>query len=111
MSNVDRKAKLTILSLVPSNTANNLRAAILSSLKSIKSIALTITSDSSNDFSHYQLNSKELNADFSFAGPYSAWKGRVNKNTNGLVGQYFPNGRNLGKIALWEVKYVKYFLK
>lgn len=110
LSIVDRKTKLTILSLLPHNTAENVSLAMISSLKSIKDNVHTITSDNGKEFAKHQLIAKELNADFYFAQPYHAWERGVNENTNGLIRQYFPKGRKIATIAPWELKHVEYLL-
>lgn len=110
LSIVDRKTKLTILSLLPRNTADNVSRAMIQSLAPIKDSIHTITSDNGKEFAHHKLITKELAADFYFAQPYHAWERGVNENTNGLVRQYFPKGRKIDTIATWELKHVEYLL-
>ncbi len=110
LSIVDRKTKLTILSLLPNNTAEAVRQALVSALKPLKGTLHTITSDNGKEFAQHQKVAHELNTDFFFARPYHAWERGLNENTNGLVRQYFPKKSSFATIASWEVKHVEYLL-
>jgi len=110
LSIVDRKTKLTFLSLVSKNTAEKVSQALLAELKFIKSAVYTLTSDNGKEFASHQQIAKELEADFFFARPYQSWERGLNENTNGLVRQYFPKKTNLATIEQWQVKQVEYLL-
>ena len=51
--------------------------------------------------------SKELEAEFYFAHPYSAWERGINENTNGLIRQYFKKGSSFTSITAEEVEIVQ----
>jgi hypothetical protein len=46
-----------------------------------------------------QVLSKELNAEFYFAHPYSSWERGLNENTNGLVRQYLKKGSSFSHVT------------
>lgn len=50
----------------------------------------TFTSDRGKEFACYEDIESELNIDFYFADPYSAWKRGTNENSNGLLKEFFP---------------------
>jgi IS30 family transposase len=42
---------------------------------------------------------------FYFAHPYASWERGLNENTNGLIRQYFPKGRNFTTITEQEIQH------
>ena len=57
----------------------------------------TITNDNGTEFSLWHLTEQELNISIFFNRPYSSWERGANKNTNGLVRQYFPKATDFIK--------------
>lgn len=110
LSIVERKSKLTILSLLSGTTAEGVSRALITSLEPIKENVHTITSDNGREFSRHQAIAQALNVEFFFARPYHAWERGLNENTNGLIRQYFPKGKNLATLDPSEVKRVEYLL-
>jgi len=49
----------------------------------------TLTSDNGKEFAHHKKMADKLDAKFYFAHPYASWERGLNKNTNGLIRQYF----------------------
>lgn len=47
-----------------------------------------------------------LEARVYFARPYAPWERELNENTNGLIRQYFPKGRDLSAVSEAETQYV-----
>jgi len=66
----------------------------------------TLTSDNGKEFSRYKTISKELNADFYFAHPYSSWERGTNENTNGLLRRFFPKGTDFDKVSQENIEEV-----
>ena len=58
------------------------------------------------EFSDHERMASDLEACVYFAHPYSSWERGVNENTNGLIRQYFPKGRDLTAVSDAETKYV-----
>lgn len=71
---------------------------MINGLKPYSEFLFTLTSDGGSEFSYHEKVSKELNADFYFAHPYSSWKRGLNENTNGLIRQYLPKGCDFNAI-------------
>ncbi len=89
---VERFSKKTILKKVSKRTANSVAVATIDGLKNYFDSVLSITADNGSEFALHEKISKELNADFYFAHPYSSWERGLNENTNGLVRQYLKKG-------------------
>lgn len=92
VSIVERFSKKTILKKVSKKSATSVSDATINGLKAISGAVLSITSDNGSEFAYHELISKELNAEFYFAHPYSSWERGLNENTNGLVRQYLKKG-------------------
>lgn len=89
---VERVSKKTVLKKVESKTAELVSNATIKGLKKFSGSVFTITGDNGSEFAYHEKISKELNADFYFAHPYSSWERGLNENTNGLVRQYLKKG-------------------
>lgn len=102
---VERKSLYTIIDAVARKTAAAVRGVIVSSLTPHKDRVYTLTYDNGKEFTEHEEIAKELNAKIYFAHPYSSWERGVNENTNGLIRQYFPKGRELITVAREEIEH------
>lgn len=98
ISIVERLSKKTILRKVSKRTANYVATATIESLKKFSTSVLSITADNGSEFAYHEKISKELNADFYFAHPYSSWERGLNENTNGLIRQYLKKGSSFSEV-------------
>lgn len=64
---------------------------------------LTITSDNGKEFAGHEATSKRLDAEFYFAPPYASCERGTHENTNGLIGQYFPEDRDFTSATHREI--------
>lgn len=99
ISIVERVSKKTILKKVPTKTAKLVAQATISALKVCQDAVFTITADNGSEFAYHEQISKELNAEFYFAHPYSSWERGINENTNGLVRQYYGKSTDFSGIT------------
>lgn len=99
VSIVERISKKTILKKVTNRTAKLVSEATVSALKLCPQSVFTITADNGSEFAYHEQISKELNADFYFAHPYSSWERGLNENTNGLVRQYLKKGSDFSLVT------------
>jgi IS30 family transposase len=59
----------------------------------------TITADNGCEFHDYKKIEASLKIDFYFATPHRAWERGSNENTNGLLRQYLPKGKDLAGLS------------
>ncbi len=69
----------------------------------------TLTPDRGKEFTYHQKLSDQLKIEVYFPDPHAPWQRGTNENTNGLLREYFPQGRDLTVvddqiIQLWENK-------
>jgi len=110
LSLVERKSRFCLLQKVSNRSAETIAAAACRKLRSVKDKVLTITSDNGSEFAGHKKIALNLNADFFFADPYSAWQRGTNENTNGLVRQYIPKRSDFSLLADQSVQLVEYRL-
>lgn len=101
---VERKTRLSVIAKSPNKTASEVKAAILSGMRPFADHTHTLTYDNGKEFALHQDIAKELGAVGYFAHPYHSWERGLNENTNGLLRQYFPKGKDLFEVTDEEVQ-------
>lgn len=107
LSLVERRSRFCLLRRVPNRSAEMIAAAASQKLRPVKDKVLTITSDNGSEFASHKKIALDLNADFFFADPYSAWQRGTNENTNGLVRQYIPKRSDFSVLSDQTVQLVE----
>ena len=51
--------------------------------------------DNGSEFAYHEEIARELIAEGFFAHPYHSWERGLNENTNGLIRQYVPKGKDI----------------
>lgn len=102
---VERKSSYTVIRGVGCKTAAAVRAAIVAALAPHKDRVHTLTYDNGKELSEHEQIAKALGVRIYFAHPYSSWERGLNENTNGLIRQYFPKGRELTAVAREEIEH------
>lgn len=95
---VERVSKKMICKKIECKKAEITRVATINALKPFSEAVFTITGDNGVEFAEHEIISKELNAQFYFAHPYSSWERGLNENTNGLIRQYIKKGSDFTQI-------------
>lgn len=83
VSIVDRKTGYLWLKKCSTRKAEEVCQATIRLLEPIKAHLKTITADNGKEFSLHEYAAQELDIDWYFADPYSAWQRGTNENTNG----------------------------
>ena len=58
-----------------------------------------MTYDNGREFSYHEEIARELTVEGFFAHPYHSWERGLNENTNGLIRQYFPKGKDIDDLS------------
>ena len=96
----ERKTRLYLAMKIPNRKADTMAAAIISMLSDVPSeLVKTITCDRGAEFANWQTIEKALNCQVYFADPYCAWQKGTNENSNGLLREFYPKGRNLSRVS------------
>jgi IS30 family transposase len=103
VSLVERKSGFALIHKVERRTADAVSRAMTRLLKPYQRQVHTITSDNGKEFAGHEKIARALRADFYFAHPYASWERGTNENTNGLIRQYFPKGRDFTTITQQEI--------
>ena len=99
VSIVDRKTGYLWLKKCMTRKSQDVGQATVDLLYPIKEELETITADNGKEFSLNEQIATELDIDFYFADPYSAWQRGTNENTNGLIRQYIGKGSDLSSYS------------
>ena len=96
----ERKTRLYLAMKIPDRKASTMAAAIVSMLSEIPStLVKTITCDRGAEFANGQTIEEKLNCQVYFAALYCAWQKGTNENSNGLLREFYPKGRNLSRVS------------
>jgi len=92
-----------VVQKVKRKTAQSVTNAIIKLLSPFSEHVITMTSDNGKGLAEHKFIAGKLNAKFYFAHPYASWERGLNENTNGLIRQYFPKGRDFTTITQKEI--------
>src|SRR3990170_2859184 len=90
----ERKSRFALLRKVDRRTADQVGDAVIELLQPVMDRLHTLTADNGKEFAEHERITQELQADFFFAHPYTAWERGANENMNGLIRQYIPKNRD-----------------
>jgi IS30 family transposase len=99
LSLVERKTGYLLLGKLANRTAAAIRRRAIRLLQVQRRRVWTITADNGTEFHQYRPIEHATRARFYFAPPYQAWTRGTCENTNGLVRQYLPKGRDLTQLT------------
>ena len=100
----ERKTRLYIAVKMPNRKAetmgNAMETAIVAALSaSPAQLVKTITCARGTEFANWLQIEERLDCEVYFADPYCAWQKGTNENLNGLLREFYPQGRNLSCAA------------
>lgn len=97
---IERKTRYYIAMKMPDRKAETMATTIISMLSSFpRELVKTITCDRGAEFANWQTIEKELGCEVYFADPYCAWQKGSNENSNGLLREFYPKGRDLSRVS------------
>lgn len=96
----ERKTRFYIAIWMPDRKAETMEKAVVQALNQYPSeMVKSITCDRGSEFAHWRQMEKELKCDVYFADAYCAWQKGTNENSNGLLREFYPKGRNLSHVG------------
>lgn len=96
----ERKTRFYIAVKMPDRRADTMEETIIRTLGSFPAgMVKTLTCDRGTEFANWSSIEKKLGCDMYFADPYCAWQKGTNENSNGLLREFYPKGKNLQRIA------------
>ena len=104
---VERVSKFTCIYRLEGKVSDSVRKEIQSLRKSLpKKLLKTITLDNGKEFSKHKEIELDNLIEIYFSNPGSPHERGTNENTNGLLREYFPKGRDLSKVSNTELSEV-----
>ncbi len=103
---IERKSRFALLQKVEYRTADLVGNAVIALLQPFSTCLHTITGDNGKEFAEHEYIAEQLQIDFFFAHPFSAWERGANENLNGLVRQYIPKKRALHSVSHAELQQI-----
>lgn len=95
---IERHSRYCMLAKVANNqTATVVKALIKQSKKLPDELYKSLTWDRGHELADHKRFTMETNIDVYFCDPQSPWQRGSNENTNRLLRQYLPKGKNLSK--------------
>lgn len=101
---VDRTSRRLKLAWATANTCDEIHAKTVGLLKG--EILHTITNDNGFEFLRHKQTAEALGVKIYFANRYRSWERGTNENTNGLLRQYFPKKKDIGRSTKGEIEAV-----
>ena len=96
----ERKTRFYIAVKMPNRTAAVMEDTIVRTLSAFPSgMRRTITCDRGSEFANWKEIEFRLGCQMYFADPYCAWQKGTNENSNGLLREFYPKGRNLSRVS------------
>lgn len=90
----ERKSRIYLVGKVKNKSAGEVTRCIVNLLSPLKDYVHTITFDNGKEFSKHLEIAQKLDTETYFAHPYHSWERGLNENSNGLLRQYFPKGKD-----------------
>lgn len=103
---VERSTRYVMLFPLPKGkTADEVCKAMAKTIKTLPdSLRRTLTVDQGREMAEHVPFRIDTGVDVYFCDPHSPWQRGSNENTNGLLRQYFPKGRDLSKYTAVDLK-------
>ena len=103
-THVERQTRYLVACKLGARTASAYNEATIEAFKNTPLPVHTMTVDNGMEFSQFSELEEALGTEVYFAHPYHSWERGLNENTNGLLRQYFPRGRDLTGVHPREIQ-------
>lgn len=96
----ERKTRYYIAIWMPDRKAATMEEAVVKALGNLpQEMVKSITCDRGSEFGNWREIERRLKCEVYFADPYCAWQKGTNENSNGLLREFYPKGRNLSRVS------------
>ena len=95
---VDRKTGYTAIEKMTARTKEQANAAMARAIAKLCFPVKTITLDNGTEFHGFKEIEHAHGVQIYFATPYHSWERGTNENTNGLIRQYIPKGKDMKSV-------------
>lgn len=96
----ERKTRYYIAVWMPDRKASTMEEAIVNALAEYpQEMVKSITCDRGSEFGNWRNIEERLQCAVYFTDPYCAWQKGTNENSNGLLREFYPKGRNLSHVG------------
>ena len=99
---VDRKTGYTAIEKMTARTKEQANAAMARAIAKLCFPVKTITLDNGTEFHGFKDIEHANAVQIYFATPYHSWERGTNENTNGLIRQYIPKGKDMNLVNQHE---------
>ena len=99
---VDRKTGYTAIEKMTARTKEQANAAMARAIAKLCFAVKTITLDNGTEFHGFKDIEHAHAVQIYFATPYHSWERGTNENTNGLIRQYIPKGKDMNLVNQHE---------
>lgn len=107
----ERKTRLYLAIKMPDRTSISLEKAFGMIARSFpKGTFQTATVDRGKEFACYDRLESVHNLNIYFADPYSSWQRGTNENSNGLLREFFPKGKDFAEVSEEELGQALYLI-
>lgn len=105
---VERTSRYVLLAPLTGKDATTVRQAFTDEIKVLpEQLRRSMTYDQGREMSQHKLFTQDTQMIVYFAHPHSPWERPTNENTNGLIRQFLPKGRDLSKVPVSEIKHIQ----
>ena len=104
----DRRSRFLLSKKSRSKLSDDVNEVMSSLLKGQP--VFTVTLDRGKEFARHAEITKETGIEFYFPAPHQPWARGTNENTNGLLREYFPKGKDITQMTDKLVEHVVYNL-
>jgi len=99
-THVERKSRYLIAARLSNGKAATMTDQTIGAFRSVPmKFRHTLTVDNGKEFADFKTMEKKIGISIYFADPYTPYQRATNKNSNGLVRQYFPKGSDFSTIS------------
>ena len=105
---VERKTRLVILVPLKKKDAASVREAFAQAIRRLPAqLTKSLTYDQGNEMADHKRFTLQTHMTVYFCHPHSPWERGTCENTNGLLRQFFPKGRDLSRVSFKEIRRVE----